>query len=487
MIDFAGDNSPKVCCRNYAAMVDYIRQYGDSADIERLFADVLGANLSPSPCYQMDGQPISYEYLTNGRHWVPSWLNSKIFSNLGKLPYNAFEIGRHTVKNMPANSNHVMAAFLHLLGPEHSVRLVDKINRQFNQTKAVLLSHFSCSGGCVELKYLPGVIHNHTITEQNLGCYIGTLELFGYQNATGRIETDQLGSEGQLGYSRLEFQFQGENLWQRIRWLTGYLLAGVFCRRYLQSHHVFDRYHREVIDAFHAELNQKEQALALNEQYYVALMQQKNQRTSELEQQVAERTASLSTEIVNRQRLVQQLSIELQIPLTLMQQQLEQLQQRQDDPVAVNSCSKKLQRALNQLHHQLQQMPDIQFQQQLLTKPDTLVEPEADLDFEEKFQRALNQHYAEENFNVTQLAQLLNCTERTLHRKTQHCFAKSPSALLREHRINQAKLLLQNGNSIKVAAHLSGFSNLSYFSASFKKTTAQTPSEYLKSLSQNSV
>ena len=482
MVDLAGNKEPKVCCRNYVAMVDYISRYGDSADIARLFSGVLGPNLSASPYYHIDGQPLTYQYLTNSRNWVPNSVNLLIFDNLGTLRYNAVEIGRYTVKNMPAHSNHVMAAFLHLLGPEHSVRLVDKLNRQFNQTKTVLLSDFNREGGSVELSYLPGVNHNKVITEQNLGCYIGTLELFGYQKAEGHIVIDQLGTAAEPGVTRLEFKFQGETLWQRIRWLTGYVLAGLFCRSYLKSHHVFYRYHSEVIDAFNAELNQKEQAIALNEQYYLALMQEKNQRTGELEQQVAERTASLNAEMTNRQRLVQQLSVELQIPLTLMQQLLQQLQQQPQDLVTVDSCSKKLQRALNQLNRQLLQLPDVQFQQTLLDKPEQQTELQLDLQFDEKIQRAMAQHFANPAFNVNQLAQQLNCTERTLHRKTLQCFGKSPSVLLHEYRINQAKMLLQQGTTIKDTAHLTGFSSVSYFSASFKKTAGKTPADYIKTL-----
>ncbi|WP_333606449.1 helix-turn-helix transcriptional regulator [Arsukibacterium sp.] len=382
---------------------------------------------------------------------------------------------------MPAQRNHVMAAFLHLLGPEHSVRLVDRINRQFNQTKQVVLSDFSRTGGCIELRYLPGITHNTVITEQNLGCYVGTLELFGYQKVQGKVLQDHQAVDlSGAGYSRLQFQFQGESLWQRLRWLAGYTLAGLCCRTYLKSHHVFHRYHREVIDAFQAELNQKEQALALNQHYYQQLVNENTQRNSELERQVAERTASLTKEISTRQQLVQQLSAELHIPLTLMQQQLLQLQQHPDDAASISSCSKQLARSLNRLHATLLQLPDVQFQQDLLARPDSSAALAQDLHFDEKLQRMLQLHYAKADFNVSQLAQLLSCTERTLHRKAQQSCGKSPSALLRDYRINQAKLLLQHGSSIKDTAHLSGFSSVSYFSASFKKAAGITPADYLK-------
>ncbi|WP_333606448.1 hypothetical protein [Arsukibacterium sp.] len=86
MIDLAGNNEPKVCCRNYVAMVDYINHYGDSADIARLFSGILGPNLSRSPFYCLDGEPLSYHYLTNTLNWLPNSLNLIIFSNLGQLP-----------------------------------------------------------------------------------------------------------------------------------------------------------------------------------------------------------------------------------------------------------------------------------------------------------------------------------------------------------------------------------------------------------------
>jgi len=49
------------------------------------------------------------------------------------------------------------------------------------------------------------------------------------------------------------------------------------------------------------------------------------------------------------------------------------------------------------------------------------------------------------------------------------------------HRINQAKLLFQEGHTnILEVANLSGFNSSSYFNRVFKKITDQSPSEYIK-------
>jgi len=93
------------------------------------------------------------------------------------------------------------------------------------------------------------------------------------------------------------------------------------------------------------------------------------------------------------------------------------------------------------------------------------------------------QEFIEENFRqsmqVSQLADMVNITPRTLNRRFQSCVAMRPIEYIQAVRIEQAKRLLELGDvTIKSLAEQVGYDDISSFTRLFKRATELTPKEY---------
>jgi AraC-like DNA-binding protein len=94
----------------------------------------------------------------------------------------------------------------------------------------------------------------------------------------------------------------------------------------------------------------------------------------------------------------------------------------------------------------------------------------------------LQTHNSDNQFaiDLTQLSTVFCTSERNLRRKCQRLFGVSPNELLTQYRIQQAKILLEQGNAINDVAYAVGFTTHSHFSTVFKKVTGMSPKEYKK-------
>lgn len=84
-------------------------------------------------------------------------------------------------------------------------------------------------------------------------------------------------------------------------------------------------------------------------------------------------------------------------------------------------------------------------------------------------------------FDVERFAKLMGMSRMTLYRKFKAVTGDSPSEFIRSIRLNKAAELLRSGEfTVSEIADKVGISDLSYFSASFKKRFDQTPSQFQK-------
>ena len=99
------------------------------------------------------------------------------------------------------------------------------------------------------------------------------------------------------------------------------------------------------------------------------------------------------------------------------------------------------------------------------------------------------QEFIEENFKqaiqVSQLADMVNITPRTLNRRFQAAVAVRPIEYIQAVRIEQAKRLLESGDvTIKALAEQVGYDDISSFTRLFKRATELTPKEYQEKFSR---
>lgn len=101
--------------------------------------------------------------------------------------------------------------------------------------------------------------------------------------------------------------------------------------------------------------------------------------------------------------------------------------------------------------------------------------------FFQQVQTVIKDHLSDEFFSVDDLARAVGFSRSQLHRKLKALVDKSPNQLIREMRLQRAKVLLdaKTGNISEIAYEV-GYSNLSYFSKSFKEFFGETPSKLLE-------
>lgn len=87
---------------------------------------------------------------------------------------------------------------------------------------------------------------------------------------------------------------------------------------------------------------------------------------------------------------------------------------------------------------------------------------------------------------IQDLAQNSFVSVSTLERHFKKKFGLSPYAYLQKKRLSNARKLLAEGNSVRIAAERSGFPDCSWFIVMFKKEYGITPHQYKKHISGNS-
>ena len=92
--------------------------------------------------------------------------------------------------------------------------------------------------------------------------------------------------------------------------------------------------------------------------------------------------------------------------------------------------------------------------------------------------QVVEDHMANEFYTVEDLAAEVGFSRSQLNRKLKTLIGKSPNHLIRDFRLARAKELLeQKTASISEIAYQVGYSNLSYFSKSYKEAFGKLPSE----------
>ncbi len=100
----------------------------------------------------------------------------------------------------------------------------------------------------------------------------------------------------------------------------------------------------------------------------------------------------------------------------------------------------------------------------------------------ERIMKALNKHLTDPDFNVDMLTEEVGMSRTQLHRKMKEITGISAGEFIRNHRLQQAARLIQEGKvNIAQVAFSVGFNNQTYFSTVFKKHYGMTPTEYAES------
>ena len=91
----------------------------------------------------------------------------------------------------------------------------------------------------------------------------------------------------------------------------------------------------------------------------------------------------------------------------------------------------------------------------------------------------LKKNYGDPDFKISNLAAVVNMSEKHFRRIFLDVYKKTPYLFSQEFRINKAEILLLNtAKSISDIALQCGFSDVYSFSHSFKKHNGMSPSEY---------
>lgn len=93
----------------------------------------------------------------------------------------------------------------------------------------------------------------------------------------------------------------------------------------------------------------------------------------------------------------------------------------------------------------------------------------------------LAQNIENSELTIDQLASHLGLGRTTMYNKLKGLTGKSPVELIKEYRINKARLLLRTGQfSVSEVAYKVGFSDPGYFSRCFRDQFKMSPAEYLR-------
>ncbi|MCS4198524.1 histidine kinase N-terminal 7TM domain-containing protein [Salinibacter ruber] len=108
------------------------------------------------------------------------------------------------------------------------------------------------------------------------------------------------------------------------------------------------------------------------------------------------------------------------------------------------------------------------------TQPDT--QPNSQTDVEQEARAAAREHLSDPSFGASDLASTIGTSRSTLYRRLQKKAGISPSALIAEVRMEQARRLLKRGEAATQVAYAVGYKRLSSFSRAFERHAGQPPS-----------
>ena len=104
----------------------------------------------------------------------------------------------------------------------------------------------------------------------------------------------------------------------------------------------------------------------------------------------------------------------------------------------------------------------------------------------EKVMRIINENLTNPSLNVEMLASNVGMSRVHMHRKLKELTNLSARDFIKSIRLKQAATLLKKKNiSISEVAYATGFTNLSYFSNTFRECYGMTPKEFREQNSEN--
>lgn len=100
----------------------------------------------------------------------------------------------------------------------------------------------------------------------------------------------------------------------------------------------------------------------------------------------------------------------------------------------------------------------------------------------ERIMSIINENLSNPNLNVEMLTQEVGISRTHLHRRMKEMTGTAPSDFIRNLRLQQATVLLENKDlSITQIAYAVGFTSQTHFSSAFKKVYGLSPMEYAQS------
>lgn len=121
----------------------------------------------------------------------------------------------------------------------------------------------------------------------------------------------------------------------------------------------------------------------------------------------------------------------------------------------------------------------LKYQQQILAPVTQAASAAAEMEdaFLQKVRAVIDAHYSEDDFGLPQLCQKIGMSRSQLFRKMKALTDIAPSDLIRKHRLNKAKSLLERGVvNVAEAAWEVGFKDPSYFSKLYQEEFGEAPS-----------
>lgn len=100
--------------------------------------------------------------------------------------------------------------------------------------------------------------------------------------------------------------------------------------------------------------------------------------------------------------------------------------------------------------------------------------------FSKRLEKSISTHYSNDDFSVSDLADVMAMSERNLQRKVRDVFSMSPTAFIKRYRLTVAKRLLIQGHSTHEVCYSVGFSSVGHFNRSFKQEFGFSPKDLTK-------
>jgi signal transduction histidine kinase/DNA-binding response OmpR family regulator/ligand-binding sensor domain-containing protein len=126
------------------------------------------------------------------------------------------------------------------------------------------------------------------------------------------------------------------------------------------------------------------------------------------------------------------------------------------------------------------------FSRMVEVEPDAIAATSMDKQFLKRLLNIFEEHVAESGFSTEDFAREVGMSRTHLYRKLQAITNQPTSEFLRSLRLKRAAQLLKNSaGTITEVAYAVGFSNLSYFSTTFRKHFGQLPKDFAKTIKKS--